>query len=194
MRQFGLPSVAPIPSSAHIVHFYQHGKDLLEVFAQFCWAGLQEGDCCLWVTTPPWTAGLALHELQRRLPSVDQYWSTGQLQLIAGEEFYLTGGVFDGEGALARFAACFREARTHGWSQLRVCGCPYNLSSEKQWSACLQYEQDIHRLVTEMDVLTLCGYRLGGVPVFARNGLIQSHHTMLVRHDDEWQYGPSTSG
>ena len=191
MRQFGLPAVAPLPSRAHIVHFYQHGKDLLEVFAQFCCAGLQEGDCCFWVTTPPWTAGLALHELKKRLPSVDQYVSTGQLQLIAGEEFYLTEGVFDGEGALARVTARLHEARTRGWSQFRACGCPYNPGSEKEWSACLQYEQHLHRLVSEMEALVLCGYRLGGVPDLARNGLLQSHHTTLVRHHDGWQYGPT---
>ena len=123
---------------------------------------------------------------------MDQYVSTGQLQLIAGEEFYLTGGVFDGEGALARVTARFREARTRGWSHLRACGCPYNLSSEKEWSACLQYEQHIHRIVSEMDVLVLCAYRLGGVPDLARKGLLQSHHTTLVRHDDGWQYGPTS--
>jgi hypothetical protein len=74
MRRFGLPTVDPLPTSTHIVHFYQHGKDLLEVFAQFCCAGLQEGDCCFWLTRLPWTGGLALHELRKRLPETDQLW------------------------------------------------------------------------------------------------------------------------
>ena len=69
-----MPAVDPLPSSMHIVHFYQHGKDLLDVFAQFCCAGLQEGDCCFWLTTPPWTADLALHELARGSPQSITMW------------------------------------------------------------------------------------------------------------------------
>ena len=85
MRRFGLPAVDPLPSSAHIVHFYQHGKDLLEVYAQFCCAGLLEGACCFWITTEPWTTSLALHELGKKLPEVDRYVTSGQLQLIPSE-------------------------------------------------------------------------------------------------------------
>ena len=86
----------------HIVHFYQHGKDLMDVFAQFCCAGLQEGDCCFWLTTPPWTADLALHELAKRLPAAHHYVASGQLHLIPNEEWYLTKDVLDVEGTLAR--------------------------------------------------------------------------------------------
>ena len=78
----------------HIVHFYQHGKDLMDVFAQFCCAGLQEGDCCFWLTTPPWTADLALHELGKWLPTANHYVASGQLQLIPNEEWYLIKDVW----------------------------------------------------------------------------------------------------
>ena len=193
MRRFGLPVVDPLPSSMHIVHFYQHGKDLLEVFANFCCAGLEEGDCCFWLTSPPWTTALALHELEKRLPAAKQYVPSGQLQLIPGEEWYLSGEVWDIERTLAEATVRVQEARTQGWSQLRICGVPCRASSEREWLACLQYEQEIHRMVTDMDLLALCAYRRGGIHDWAMNGLRQSHHAALSRHDDRWRYGLTTS-
>ena len=189
MRRFGLPAVDPLPSSMHIVHFYQHGKDLMDVFAQFCCAGLQEGDCCFWLTTPPWTADLALHELGKWLPTANHYEASGQLQLIPDEEWYLIKDVLDVEGTLARATVRLQEARSQGWAELRVCGIPCKAGSESEWLACLQYEQQIHRLVTDMDILALCAYRLGDVDDRAMQGLLHAHHTALSRHKDEWQYG-----
>jgi hypothetical protein len=191
-KRFGLPIVAPLPSSTHIVHFYQHGKELLEVFAQFCCAGLEDGDCCFWVTTPPWTAALALHELEKRLPA-EQYVARGQLQLILGEEWYLTKEGWDIEGTLAAAAARLQDARRCGWSQVRVCGVPRRPGSEEEWRTCLQYEQTIHRMVTDMEILALCAYRLGGIHEWAMNGLRQWHHAALSYHNDGWCYQPTAS-
>jgi MEDS: MEthanogen/methylotroph, DcmR Sensory domain len=193
MRQFGLQVVDQLPSSTHIVHFYQHGKDLLEVFAQFCGAGLEDGDCCLWVTTPPWTAALALHELEKRLPAVKEYVATGQLQLFPGDEWYLRETVWDIERTLAKAAARLQDVRNQGWSHVRVCGIPPRVDSEDEWRTCLQYEQAIHRIATEMEILALCAYRLGGIHEWAMNGLRQVHHGALSRHHEDWRFRPTAS-
>jgi MEDS: MEthanogen/methylotroph, DcmR Sensory domain len=177
----------------HIVHFYQHGKELLEVFAQFCCTGLQAGDCCLWVTTPPWTAALALHELDVRIPTAKQYVATGQLQLIPGDEWYLTETVWNIEHTLAAAAARLEDARNQGWSHVRACGIPPRAGSGDEWQACLQYEQAIHRMATEMEILALCAYRVGEIQERAMNGLRQSHHAALFRHNDGWRYQPTAS-
>jgi hypothetical protein len=84
------------------------------------------------------------------------------------------------------------EARTQGWSHLRICGIPRPVGSEREWMACLQYEQQIHRMVTDMDLLALCAYRLGGIHDWALNGLRQSHHAALSRDNDAWRFGPTT--
>lgn len=193
MRRFGLPAVDLLLSSTHIVHFYQHGKDLLEVYAQFCCAGLQDGDCCFWITTPPWTASLALHELRKRLPAVDQYAESGQLRLLPSEELYLARETFDVDGTLAKALRHLQEARREGCSQVRACGSPCRGGSERAWAACLQYERQIHHMVTELDVLTLCAYRLSGLPDQAKNGLLQTHHMVLEPQDDGWRYGPTAT-
>ena len=193
MRRFGLPAVDPLPGSTHIVHFYQHGKDLLEVYARFCCAGLQDGDCCFWITTPPWTTGLALHELKNMLPSIDQYTESGQLQLLPREELYLARETLDVDGTLARALRHLQEARGQGWSRIRACGSPCRGGSDREWSACLRYEQQIHRMVTEMDVLALCAYRLSGLSAETKEGLLQTHHMALERQDDGWRYGPTVT-
>ncbi len=192
MRRFGLPTVAPLPSSTHIVHFYQHGKDLLEVYAQFCCAGLEDGDCCFWITVPPWTTGLALHELRKRLPAVDQYTERGQLRLLPSEEFYVVQDTLQVEATLAQAMRHLQEAH-QAWSRVRACGSPCPGSSEREWSTCLAYEQHMHRMVTGMEeILVLCAYRLSGLPDQAKNGLLQTHHMTLERQDGGWRYGSTT--
>lgn len=191
MRRFGLPTVDLLPASAHVVYFYQHGKDLLEVFAQFCAAGLEEGDCCLWITTPPWTEGLALHEVAKRLPTVEQYVTSGHLQLIAGGDWYLATEAFDLNGTLAKAKWYLEEARRRGGTRIRVCGIPYRVGGEREWSAYLEYEQRAHRVITEKDVLALCAYRHGSLHEQAKKGLMQTHHAVLERKEDGWHYGPS---
>ncbi len=191
MRRFGLTAVDPLPGSTHIVHFYQHGKDLLEVYAQFCCAGLQDGDCCFWVTAPPWTTGLALHELRKRLPTIDQYTESGQLHLLPSEELYLVRDTLDVDGTLEKAMRHLQEARRQGWLRIRACGSPCRGGSEREWSACVQYEQQMHRIITDLDILALCAYRLSGLSDQAKRGLLQSHDMALEREDDGWRYGPT---
>ena len=193
MRRLGLPIVNPSSSSTHIVHLYQHGKDLLDVFAQFCCAGLQDGDCCFWITAPPWTEGFAVHELGKRLPAVEQYIANGQLKIIAREDWYLAPEGLDVEGTLAQATRHLTEARAHGWSQLRVCGSPCQTGSEREWGACLEYEQRVHRMVSDLDVLALCAYRLSSLSDQTKERLLHTHHMALERQDEGWRLQPTVT-
>jgi DcmR-like sensory protein len=128
-----------------------------------------------------------------RSPSPHHYVASGQLHLVPNEEWYLTKDVLDVEGTLARATTRLQEARGQGWAQLRICGIPCKAGSESEWLACLQYEQQIHRLVTDMDLLALCAYRPGRIDDRVMDGLLHTHHTALSRHHDGWEYRPTTS-
>ena len=47
---------------------------------------------------------------------------------------------------------------------------PIIQAAKKNGRPAFSTSKHIHRIVSEMDVLVLCGYRLGGVPDLARNG------------------------
>lgn len=67
MRHSGLPNTGAVPSGTHILHYYHHGRELIEVQAGFCRAGLLNGEYALWIITPPYTAAIAQHELGKHL-------------------------------------------------------------------------------------------------------------------------------
>ena len=193
MRRFGFPEVDPLPSRTHIVHFYQHGKDLLKVFAGFCAAGLQDGDCCLWITAPPWTEGLALHELERMHADLKRRMPSGQLRFISSEDWYHAEDVLHVENTIANATQHFRDAQAQGWARVRVCGSPCLTGNDGEWLTCLQYEQHLHRMVTEMEALVLCAYRRGSLSDQIKDGLLQTHHMALERQGDGWWYRPTVS-
>ena len=87
-----------------------------------------------------------------------------QLRLLPSEELYLARETFDVDGTLAKALRHLQEARRQGWSRVRACGSPCRGGSEREWSACLQYERQTHHMVTELKVLTLCAYRLSSLP------------------------------
>jgi hypothetical protein len=49
----------------------------------------------------------------------------------------------------------------------------------------------MHRIITDLDILALCAYRLSGLSDETKHGLLQSHDMALEREDDGWHYGPT---
>jgi hypothetical protein len=73
MRALGLPGVGAIAVPPHVLHLYRRGHEFLDISARFCCAGLECGECCVWVTAHPWTDDLAVGGLMKHLPNVEEY-------------------------------------------------------------------------------------------------------------------------
>jgi hypothetical protein len=164
MRPAGFPTNATVPSSAHILHIFEHAKEYLNISARFCRAGLEAGDYCLWITTPPWTTAIALHELTLyHVPEVHRYVDTGQLEFVAYEDWYLTDGRFEAEALVEKTVVRMEQAYQRGWPRVRACGKPCRPGFDMEWSTLLRYEQALQQRPRSQELLLLCAYRAGTV-------------------------------
>jgi hypothetical protein len=142
------------------------------------------------VTASPWTDALALGELRKHLPCVEEYVASGQLRFIEYQDWYPG----DNRGALQKGLASTRnEAQQQGWPRVRICGNALQPSPDSAWSERVRYEQTLHELVATTDLALLCAYRLGVfLPEAAKNDLLQSHHAALFIENDDWEYVPTS--
>ncbi len=190
MRILGLPGVGAIAVPPHILHLYRRGHEFLDISARFCCAGLECGECCVWVTAHPWTDNLAMGELMKHLPNVEDYVASGQLQFVAYDDWYPGDKCNELQAGLA---AKMKEAQHRGWPRVRFCGNGLQPLPDSGWMERVRYEQILHELVATSDVAVLCAYRMGTfLPDTAKNELLQTHHAALVTEHDTWEYIPTS--
>ena len=193
MRNSGLPTVGTIPSPMHIVHLYHHGQELLDLCAEFCCAGLDEGDCCIWVTAPPWTVSLALYQLTLHHASAPTAVNNGQMRFVSHQDWHASGpDMGHPEGLLKNATLKISEAHQQGSRRIRVCGNAAEPLFDMDWTTRLRYEAALHQLILSSDLLVLCSYRLRGLAEEIRNGLLRSHHAMITLDSDRWLYAPTS--
>ena len=111
----------------------------------------------------------------------------------SSEDWYHAEDVLHVENTIANATQHFRDAQAQGWARVRVCGSPRLTGNDREWLTCLQYEQHLHRMVTEMETLVLCAYRRGSLSDQIKDGLLQTHHMALERQGDGCWYRPTVS-
>jgi MEDS: MEthanogen/methylotroph, DcmR Sensory domain len=190
MRSSGLPTVGSLSSPTHVLHLYRHGQELLDISAGFCWAGLEEGDYCLWVTAPPWTSMLALTHLTAHHAGAAAYVQRGQMQFIGYEDWHVGPAetVEHPEALLEKASLKLTEAHQRGWARIRLCGNALPSLTAPQWAIRLRYEEALHQLILRSDLLVLCSYRVQGLAQLVKSGLLHTHDTVLSYVDEAWRY------
>jgi hypothetical protein len=188
MRESGLPGAGAVPSGTHMLHYYNHGRELIEMQAGFCHAGLIGGEYCLWITTPPYTEAIAQHELAKRLPNVADYLEQGQLEFVPYSSWYFDNGLFHSDMTVQRSGRKLAEAKARGFHGARICGALNWLSTPEQWSRFLAFEQAIHRAVTGSEIIGLCSYPIRPERDDTERVLLTAHHAVLRPTAQQWTY------
>jgi hypothetical protein len=188
MRASGLPGTGSIPSGTHILHYYHHGRELMNAQAGFCRAGLLGGEYCLWIITPPYTAAMAEHEMSQILPSAAEYLDKGQLEFVPYVVWYFDDDHFSSETTVRRTGERLDAARKRGFQTTRICGALSWLETPEQWRAFLLYEQSIHQAVTGTPIIGLCSYPIRATHMETDGPLQASHHAVLRPTAHQWTY------
>jgi hypothetical protein len=94
MRGSGIPLLGSIPWGSHICIFYETDQDLVEAGAAFFKAGLEAGELCVWALPGQFLQARAAAELERRVPDIARFLTTGQMVVVEGYERYLDKGEF----------------------------------------------------------------------------------------------------
>jgi len=188
MRESGLPGTGAVPSGTHILHYYNNGRELIEIQAGFCRAGLLSGEYCLWITTPPYTEAIARAELAYKLPDVDEYLERRQLEFVPYLSWYFEQGDFHSEMTVQRSSRKLAEAQARGFRGARICGALGWLSTPEQWSRFLAFEHAIHQAVTGSEIVGLCSYPIRPQRDDTERVLLTAHHAVLRPAAHQWSY------
>ena len=68
LRRTGIGAVGDVPWGTHFFLFYEAKEDLLETLVPYFYAGLEDGEFCMWVVPEPLTQEEALVALRRAIP------------------------------------------------------------------------------------------------------------------------------
>jgi hypothetical protein len=83
-----------MPWGTHICLFYETPQDLLDTAVCYFEAGLKSNEFCVWAVSDPVSPQQA-EALRRAVPGFERYRAAGQIELLAGTEWYLRGDEFD---------------------------------------------------------------------------------------------------
>lgn len=159
---------------------------MLESLVRFFKAGLEDGEFCVWVVSPPISMAEAMEALRAELPDLDEYLARRDIEMIPHEQWYLTDGDFDLDRLLHRLHGKLREIVSTGHVGVRASGNTGWLS-QKDWSRFREYEQELTILIADQRILVLCTYPLEGSPAAKLMDVARIHNIATARRHGHWE-------
>lgn len=101
--------------------------------------GLKSNEFCLWAVSDPISLRRAEQALRRAIPGFDRYRAAGQIELLAGTEWYLRGNEFDLQRITAGWNEKLSAALATGHDGVRASGNAFWLRT-KHWKAFCDHE------------------------------------------------------
>lgn len=136
--------LAAIRHGTHICAFYETDDDLLDLVSQFCAAGGQRGDLCLWMKPEGVNA--------------DTLASAG-VELHSADETYRRGGSFEAGPMVAFWHEKLAQALAHDHAGLCASGHTCWLQ-KRDWQAFMEYENYLNDAIAGKPISLLCTYPL----------------------------------
>lgn len=159
LRLTGLDYVADIPWGAHFCHFYETKEDLLDILIPYFKVGLQNNECCLWVTSEPISENEARNALKGAIAEAEQHLAAGDIEIIPHSQWYLKDGVFEPSLPINGWNEKLAKALAQGYAGMRVSGNTSWLASS-HWKNFLDYEKALNQAVSNQRMIILCTYCL----------------------------------
>src|SRR5258708_12828155 len=194
MRRARMPRCTPpafaswaICRGGRISAFSTNPQDLLDTAVCYFEAGLKSNEFCVWAVSDAISQQQAEEALRRTIPGFDRYRSAGQIELLAGSEWYLKGDDFD----LQRIADGWNEklsaALAKDYDGMRVSGNAFWLGT-KHWKAFCEYEQELDRSLAGQNMIVLCTYSLQTSRTVDMLDVARAHQCSIVRRRGNWEF------
>ena len=186
MRDSGIDVLGDVPWGTHFCQFYQDKDDLIDVLVPYFKAGLESNEFCMWVTAEPLGRPETLEALGKAVPNLHHYLATGQLLVLAHDEWYLKDGFFDLRRVLDGWVKKLDEGLAKGYDGLRLSGNTAWLE-KRDWRDFAEYEAEINGLVHNRPILALCSYALDKCGASEVIDVVKNHKFALIRREGEWE-------
>jgi signal transduction histidine kinase len=175
-----------VPWGTHLGHFYETRQDLIESVVGFFRAGLEDGEYCLWVVSPPISMEEALAVLRDGIPNFDEHLARRDIEIIPHDQWYLTNGEFDLPRLIQRLRTKVSELLDTGHVGVRATGSTGWLR-DNDWRNFRQYEEELNALIAHQRILVLCTYPLIGTPAAQVMDVARVHNIATALRLGKWQ-------
>jgi DNA-binding CsgD family transcriptional regulator len=187
LRDSGIRLLGNMPWGSHICVLYETPHDLLESVASYFKVGLDDNEFCVWAISGPITIDQARESLRSVIPKFDKRYSSGQIELIPGRDWYLRGDDFDLERITSGWNRKLSTALERGYDGLRISGNAFWVATN-HWNEFSQYEAELDRAVVGQKMLVLCTYQLSAVRARDILDIARAHKCTLARRNGDWEF------
>lgn len=185
-RDSGSDVIEGIPRQTHVCQFYKTKQDLIDILVPFLRGGLRARELCVCVISDMLTGDEAIESMQKKVPDIDGYIRSGQLEVVPYTEWYGASGAFDAQKVLERWVQKLSYALERGYTGLRVTGDTMWLL-KKDWEAFMAYEKAIDDVIEGKRMTVLCTYSLDRCGAKEIIDVINTHRCAVIRRDGAWE-------
>ena len=171
-----------IEHGAHLYQFYKTIDDYVASLGIFFRTGLNKGEACIWLVDEAMGLRSVQQFAEKIIPNLLLYLCTGQMTILSANEWYLTGGNFDEEKAVANAQNFIQKTLEKGYSGIRGAGDAAAIP-KMQRHKLEPYEARMNQFIKELPLIGVCAYPIDDCTLSEVRMVIEHHdHRMLSCH------------
>lgn len=186
LRRTGVSALGDMAWGSHVCMFYESKEDLLDTIVPYFTAGLESKEFCLWAPSEPITLEEAHAALGKRITAFDRHLALGNMEIVAGREWYLKGDQFDLKRIANGWGEKLQGALAKGYEGMRVSGNAFWLNTD-HWKDFCDYEYELNKSLKGQPFTVLCTYPMmlsGAAEVLE---VARAHQLAVARRKGDWE-------
>lgn len=187
MPRLGIPGLETSAWGTHFCLFYKSLGEVRQLVVSYLQAGLEDGECCVWITAPSLAQSDALRDLERVMPEVQGYLRSEQLHILPYNAWYLHNEAIDPDRTLDAWAHKLDSALRRGYVGLRVAGDASWVYSDAQREAFLAQEAKVTDALVQKQTIALCAFPAALWVAEDMLDIMQRHHSVVVPGTAGWK-------
>jgi PAS domain S-box-containing protein len=186
LRKTGIDIVGAVPWGTHFCHFYETGRDLLDILIPYFKAGLENNELCVWVVFDPIGEEEARDAIRQSVAYADRHLEAGDIEIVPHSEWYLKDGAFDLERVIKGWQEKLEVALARGYAGLRVNGNERRLTKDG-WKDFAEYEKKLDETTANRQMIVLCTYPLAVSRAGEIFDVARMHQFVIARRNGNWE-------
>jgi len=182
LRKTGIEAIGDIPWGTHISYIYssENGNRCLNsTLSPFIKEGLSHNELCVWIYSQNSCHHEIVEALEKHIPHVNTYITSGQLIILPHTKWYLEDGTFIEPRVNKKWISLLKYALDNGYEGLRAIGDIAWLPKSFAESFA-NYEKNVNSLISNLPFIAICLYDKNKVDLLQFAEIIKSHYFTIV--------------
>jgi signal transduction histidine kinase len=186
LRQTGIGVVGDVPWGTHFFLFHETKQDLIDACIPYFQAGLESRELCMWGIADPLTEEEVRYCLKHAIPGFEDYFESGNIEIVYGGEWYMTGDDLDLGKVTKGWKQKVERALNGGYAGLRLSSDTAWLD-KRDWKDFCEYEKEVNDSIVDAPMLALCTYPLPGSAAAEILDVARTHQFAIARRNKGWE-------